>query len=481
MPILNEYPQLQMIQTLARQKKMSVFLVGGYIRDALMGSLKRDFDFAVSKDAILLARHFARKVRGSFVLLDDEHGCARVIKKIKGRVLTFDFAEYRAETIKQDLAHRDFTINTLCVDLLGLDDQMDLEDVVLDYKNGLKDLNARTVKMTSVKVFKDDPLRMLRAFSLQATLNFKIEDKTLLQIQKDADLIRTVSYERIRDEFFKILSSPQTYENIQQMEAVGLLDRVIPQIHVMYNCKQGRYHHLDVWAHSMETLRQMELMWSDLGSISDGEDVRINFSEFLGGERTRWALIKLACLLHDIGKPEAKKKVDDRFLFHAHEHIGQSIVRTVAQLLKLSNRERYALEDMVRWHLRPGYLSNFQRPSEKAIYRYFRDTKDEAVSIAVLSLADQQSTRGPLTTAQKQAHHKEICMDLIARYFVIKRKKPFERLINGHDLVRALQIRPSPFFSKILSEVEEQQNLDKIKTKEDALILARQIFERIKK
>ena len=133
---------------------------------------------------------------------------------------------------------------------------------------------------------------------------------------------------------------------------------------------------------------------------------------------------------------------------------------------------------MVRWHLRPGYLSNFKQPSEKAIYRYFRDTRDEGVSILLLSLADQRSTRGPATTQKDQEHHEKICLGLVSQYFEKKKEKPFIRLISGKDLIKTLKLKPSPEFSKILTQVEEEQSLGKITTKKEAMDLAKKIVSK---
>src|SRR5207248_3079877 len=107
--------------------------------------------------------------------------------------------------------------------------------------------------------------------------------------------------------------------------------------------------------------------------------------------------------------------------------------------------------DMVRMHLRPGFLANFQRPSEKAIFRYFRDAGEEALGLAILALADQAATRGPLTTKARHQHHTRICHMLIDRYFELKDRKPKQRLLTGHDLIKSLKLKPSPLFGKILS------------------------------
>ncbi len=474
MPFLEQYPHIKILQSLARRKNLKVYLVGGFLRDFLLNRQRPDFDFAVNKNAVNFARAFAKDIKGAFVLLDKEHGCARVVKKNNGILWTFDFADFRDKnkTLKGDLSHRDFTINTLCVDLNKLKNGDSLNKVLIEEKKGfkgLKDLKAKTIRMTNKNVFKEDPLRLLRAYSQQATLAFKIESKTLARIQQDKDLIKNVAFERVRDELFKILASDRAAMTLKAMDRIGLLEKVIPQIRVMVDCTQGGYHHLDVWPHSLETVRQLEEVFSE---FSSDEQIREYLKESLAGDHRRFALMKLAALLHDIGKPDTKKVEVDRTSFHGHERVGKDIVRSVAKWLKLSTRERHILEDIVLWHLRPGYLSNFKSPSERSIFRYFRDTKDEAVSVALLSLADQRSTRGPLTSEADQKHHEKIVKDLLKRYFEEKRKVPLKRLIDGNDLIRELKLKPGPIFAKILREVEEKQAMGEISSKEEALELA---------
>jgi tRNA nucleotidyltransferase/poly(A) polymerase len=186
----------------------------------------------------------------------------------------------------------------------------------------------------------------------------------------------------------------------------------------------------------------------------------------------------MAALLHDIGKPETRRPEGKRMTFHGHEHAGERITRQVAKHLKLSVKERFFLEDTVRMHLRPGYLSNFKNPTPKAIFRYFRDTKDEAGSLAILALADQASTCGPLTTKARHKYHAKICHMLIDRYFERKDQKPKQRLLTGHDLIKVLKLKPSALFGKILTKVEEAAALGKIKTKAEALAIARNVIHK---
>ena len=461
-----DYPQLDILREIARRDRKKVHLVGGFLRDYLLKRGRADFDFAVSSGALTLAREFARRIKGAFVLLDEERGCARVVKKTEEGAVTFDFADYRAKTLKGDLAKRDFTINTLCVDLARLRADTPLKDQILDHKNGMADLKAKRIRAVSATSFRDDPLRILRAFSLKAMLDFRIERETLQRIKKEKDLLSGVSFERVRDELFKILLSPRAAATLKHMDRTGVLERVIPQVHVMYGVHQGGYHHLDVWPHSLETVAQFERI---IGEFAGDEDVSAFLNEPVAGERRRYALIKLAALLHDIGKPDTKEIKEDRMSFHGHEHVGKDIVRSVARMLKVSTRERYVLQDLVRWHLRPGYLSNFKSPGRRAVFRFFRDTKGEAVSVLLLSLADQRATRGPLTSRADQKHHEKIVRRLIKEYFEEQKKEPFVRLIDGHDLIKELKLRPSPLFSEILKAVEEKQALGRITTRKEAL------------
>ncbi len=481
MPFLSDYPHLKMIRDIARRKKVVIHIVGGFLRDYFLESLRgphphqtglRDFDFAVERDALRVSRLFADQIKGAYIVLDEDRGCARVAKKDRGKLWTFDFADYRAKTFRGDLARRDFTINTLSVDLAALDSSSEVSDAIVDTKKGLKDLKGRWIRKISDQAFKDDPLRMMRAFSLSAGLGFKIERDTLRQIKKEKERIRGMSAERIRDELFKILRTHRAAATLKSMDKTGLLEQIIPQVRVMYDCHQGGYHHLDVWAHSLETVVQLEGVFTQM---RDNQELKSYWEEPLGADRSRAALLKLAAFLHDIGKPETRKKEGERMTFHAHERVGRNIVTHIAKRLKLSTRERHALEDMVLWHLRPGYLSNFKKPSEKAIYRYLRDTKDEAAGVFLLSLADQRATRGPLTTEEDQRHHESICLDLIQRYFDQKKEKPVARLINGDDLIRKLKLKPSPLFAKILSEVAEKQVLGQVGTRDEALALAKKI------
>ncbi|MDP8266617.1 MAG: HD domain-containing protein [Candidatus Aceula meridiana] len=452
-----------------------MFLVGGALRDYVLGRECIDFDFATDKNAIKIAKSFAKKIKGAFVLLDEEHQCARVARKEKGKLFTYDFADFRAKTLKGDLAHRDFTVNAISADICDLTNAKAIDKHLIDPLGGLKDLKAKRVKMASAKAFIDDPLRLVRGFSLEAVLGFKLETKTLARIKKDQDLLGESARERIREELFKILLSPRAFATLKKMNKIGLLEKIIPQINVMFHMRQaGGYHHLSLWAHSLETLNQLEKIFKEFEGYSV---LSVYLSEPLAFGHSRQSLMKLAALLHDIGKPETYRREKGKISFHGHEHAGRRIVRDIAKFLKLSTQERTALEMLTLYHLRPGYLSNFKKPTPRARFRYFRDSKTEAISVLLLSLADQRSTRGPMTTAQDLKHHEKIIRELIEGHYNKKEEKKVVRLLTGDDLIKKLKLKPSPLFKKILAKAEEAQALGKIKTRQEALGLARKMVK----
>jgi len=455
------------IISLAKKRKSQVYLVGGLLRDALIGRRKDilDLDFTVDKDAIGLARAFANQTKSGFVVLDKEHGCARVIYK----GCTLDFTDFRGKDLKEDLLHRDFTINTLA---LKLPAKKDLKKSLIDYYDGVEDLRKGLIRITSDDSLREDYLRILRVFSLSAIFKFKIDKKTLAQAKKYRKKLLEVAGERVRDELFKILDTDEATKYIKLLDDCGILSCVIAQIEVMRSVKQGPYHHLDVWEHSLETLKQLEILFSD---IKSDKELNSYLDEKIGGERKRRQLIKLVCLLHDIGKPKALRVKEGKTRFHGHERMGKEIAEAISDRLKLSTKEKFAIDTMIFWHLRPGYLADNKNVSQRAKFRYFRDAKDEALSILLLSISDQRATRGPLSSLKSRLKHEKVAFDLMKEYFQKKKEKKFVRLINGDDLIKKLKLTPSPLFKKILQEVEESQAEGKVKTKGEALKLAAKV------
>jgi poly(A) polymerase len=361
--------------------------------------------------------------------------------------------------------HRDFTINTLTLELEKIFSKENPADFLIDPYQGMHDLKYKIIRVVRKDAFDEDPHRILRAFTFACTLDFKIEKETLKSIKLKKNKLAEVSSERIRDELFKILDNPCAFDCLSEMDRLMILRIIFPEIKGMHNLGGGPYHHLDVWGHTLETVRQLELLMREL---KNNEEIRDYLNEVISSERKRRALIKLGAFLHDIGKPQALRHEDGKTTFHGHERIGLDMTVDIVKRLRLSNDELDSLKKMVLWHLRPGYLADNENITPRAIFRYFRDTAGEAISVLLISIADQRATKGPLTTIESRVRHERLVFNLIKEYFRKKKEKKLLRLINGDILIKKFKLKPSPLIGKILAEIEELQAIGKVKTKKQA-------------
>jgi poly(A) polymerase len=207
------------------------------------------------------------------------------------------------------------------------------------------------------------------------------------------------------------------------------------------------------------------------------EEILAYLNTDISSQRRRKALLKFGAFLHDFGKPKTLRREKGRTTFHGHERVGLRIAEDIARRLKLSNDEIYSLHKMVLWHLRPGYLADTASPTPRAKFRYFRDAGAEALSVLLLSLADQRSTKGPLFTFNVRKQHETVVAKLIKEYLKKGKEKVQKRLLNGNELMKEFKLEPSPLIGKVLSEIEELQAIGKVKNKEEALNAAAKLVK----
>ena len=464
------------IYNFAKAKKVKLYLVGGALRDLILDRANEnpDFDFCLKSGALKFAAKLAKELRCAFIVLDEDHAACRLVKKINQKIYTFDFSDFRAATLEKDLLHRDFTINSMALGLGDVFGHQDLSALIIDPYFGRADLKTKVIKVTGSGSFKEDPLRILRAFSFSCTLGFSIDKKTLSLAKKEKNKISGVSSERIREELFKILDSSMAYTCLVSLDKLKILEIIFPEIKPLRRIGQGPYHHLDVWQHTLETLSQFELI------IKGGKNnpaIDDYLQEEVAGLRKRSSLLKLACILHDIGKPKALRRKKGKIIFHGHERIGLGLTRIISRRLKLANDEGRILERIVLWHLRPGYLANNPHPTARAIFRYFRDTGNEALAVLLLSLADQRATKGPQTTAFSRLRHEKTVKSLIRKLLKQKDEKKLARFLNGNDLMKKFKLPASPLIGELLTDLEEAQAIGKIKNKLEAWQLAAKLIK----
>ena len=460
-----------------RNRNIDCYVVGGFVRDGLMGRTNNDIDLAVDGDAIAFASEVAKAFHAKIVPLDEVNQVARVVFPQTGYHWHLDFATIRG-SIKEDLSLRDFTINAIAIWLSGAKGDWSQVEVI-DPLNGCGDLSQKLVRAVSNASFREDPARLLRAVRLTATLDFLIEPATEALIRRDSRLLNAVSGERLRDELYYILETRRAYQSLCYLDRLSLLAVLMPELTGTKGVTQPKEHFWDVFDHSLETVACIESLLRERDDDKQAElialvpwspEIAQHFAQESAGERTRRALLKLAALLHDIGKP-ATKTIEQsgrmRFLGHAKE--GSAMAVQIMERLRFSNREIKMVQLMIEHHLRPGFMLSEELPTRRAIYRYFRDTGDVGIDTLFLGLADHLAARGPMLDLDQWRKHAEVTQYIFTKWFEEKATVVPPKLIDGHILIEKLGLSPGPQIGKLLEMVREAQAAGEIQTADEAL------------
>jgi putative nucleotidyltransferase with HDIG domain len=461
-----------------------LYIVGGAVRDAYLHRPLHDIDLATPRDGRPVARRIADHFGGVYYSLDPERGVGRAILPVEDESLTIDVAQFRGSDLNTDLLLRDFTANALAVQLAG-----DLQ-AVIDPLGGLDDLDKRLLRECNAESIKSDPVRVLRAIRTSANYGFHIEPSTLANIKRYGNDLDRVSVERLRDEFFQILDTRKPSAAITLLLHLGLIDHLMPEVAAMRAVKQPLPHQYDVLQHTLYTIEHLS---TELHILQANHDDAVTANMQFGllsqalkpylaqlaehishdwpNGRTHRALLMLAALLHDSGKPHARSVSEDgRVHFHQHEQIGAQIMEKRAHALRLSNDEVQRLTTIVKHHMRPHWLHNTKPLTARAIYRFWRDTGPAGVDICLLAAADLLATYGPTLDTRDWAGYLETLQALLDSYFVhhdtAVEPPP---LLTGHHLIAHLGLQPGPQIGILLEQVREAQVEGLIATTEEAL------------
>ncbi len=470
---------LTKLEKFLQQRSVECYVVGGFVRDALLGRQNSDIDIVVSGDATSIASYVAKALGTRMVPLDEVNQISRVILSQAGGNWHLDFAAMRG-SIEEDLRYRDLTINAIAVNLTDIRSERSSVRII-DPLDGRHDLSNRIIRAVSKDSFKQDPARLIRAVRLAATLDFSIAPSAEALIQRDHELVTTVAPERLRDELCYILETPRSYLSLRHLNRLGLLDLLMPELATAKKVQQPKEHFWDVFDHSLETvaaverlLRQQRSEQEDdlLKSVPWTPDIAHYFARRIAGGQTRGAVLKLAALLHDIGKPITKTIEQNgkmRFLGHAQE--GAALVAQLMKRLRFSNREIKIVQLMTEHHMRPGYLVGEDMPTRRAIYRYFRDTAEVGIDTLFLGLADHFAARGPTLDPEEWRKQAETMQYMLDKWFQDQSTVVPPKLIDGHTLIDELGLTPGPQIGELLEIVREAQATGEIETAEEALEL----------
>ncbi len=475
---------LQEALKIATAAKTPAYIVGGFPRDLLLGRISGDIDLAVPKNPKSIAKKVAQKFKASLAVLSDEEEIYRVILKDG---VYIDIGKYKAATIEKDLMLRDFTINALAVELgeaLKLKGPAELKKKLIDPSDGITDLARKKIRQVSAKSFTDDPLRMLRAFRCAAQLNFSIDPATQKSIKKLSKRITEPAMERVREEILLTLDVPQSYETVRAMDQAGLLSAIFPEIDPNRKCAISYYPGKGVWGHSLDGLKNLEWIFDHLKPEFGANHEKIRETIFAKDKDTeghpRAALMKLGILFHDIGKAPTAKMIDGRLRFYQHEFVGARMTRRIAERLRMSVNANRHVSGFVLAHMRPGSLAHAPELTERAKYRFFRDLGVSAIPMLLIALADRYTYLTEKERGSGADLHERVTKDIIRWHFQKLKDQPAVRpkLINGHILMKALNLKPGPQIGALLKELDEAIATGEIKTKAEAIAAAKAYIAR---
>jgi len=453
-----EQQAVSLLSSIVRRSpfKGKAFLAGGYVRDELLGLKPKDIDVTVESlnGGIDLANYVAFELDLRDPVIFPTFGTAKIMLKSG---VDIEFVQTRNEeyvrhsrkpkttygTLQEDVERRDFTINTLLKDL-STGEILDLTG------KGLKDLKDGIVRtpLDPNITFNDDPLRMIRAIRFATKYNFKLADNIVPAIKTNANELKWVSKERIRDELNNILLTKRPSQGLELMKDTGLLKVVLPELLDLVGLKQGKYHYTDAWRHTLQVLDNTKPVQDlDSGAPID----------------------RLAALLHDIAKPKTKSVTDQGDIhFYSHDEKSSEMAKDILSRLKYSNKVIDDVSKIVGLHMRTVGSSKW---SDAAVRRFIRDTEPLTDNLFDLLLADRKS------------HHPQKS-DPASILMLMKRvdeaKKEIHKVrslpITSHKIMEILNIKPGPQVGEARDYLAEELLEDPNMTETDAIELLKKKF-----
>ncbi len=498
----------QTAQYFATQQRQA-YLVGGSLRNMLLGEACSDWDIVVAGEAHKLARQLADILGGYYARMHDK--ASRVIVKAETGDITLDIASLHGQSLEEDLRARDFTVNALAA---PLDEALSLH--LIDPLHGEKDLKARRLKAVNNAVFQVDPLRMLRAVRLMTRYQFSLDTGTQKLIRQDASLLPAVAPERVHDELYAILEPDGATARLHLLDNLGLLTVLIPELMPAKGMRQPNPHYWDVFDHSLETVGTLELIaracvpdtqahehsdainrvpthafdaYAHLTPNATTASCLANIQSLLQEAEAQGIFspaeltaprMKMAALLHDIGKPVTyTTAADGSIRFYTHPQIGAPIALHITRRLSASVRDRRLAQLVAAHHMRPGQLGQDGDVTLRAIRRYFVDLGPVGIAVALFSLADHLATFGPQPLTLAWERHLSVVNVLLTRYIRERDSILPPRLLSPEELMRRLKLEPGPLVGQLLEAIAEAQSEGAISSKEEALWLAEERLQNL--
>ncbi len=431
------------------------YLVGGSVRDFLTGKSFTDRDIAI-KGAKAFAEKLAKQFDGTLVVLDNENHIYRVV--IPDKINYLDISEIVGDSIEEDLTRRDFTINSIAYDFKN--------NKYIDTTGGIDDLKNGILRHYKDSNFEDDPLRILRAFRFLSVTGFKPANVLTKAIKKYKPLLLKPSVERISYELMKFFGGKYCADTLLLMDEYGILEGLCPFVKEMKQVPPNSHHHLDLFHHVVETVKNIEILYNE-----GNEDIKQHLDRIDFGGFPRINHLKFAGFLHDIGKYSTWTVEEDtgRHRFIKHDDVGSKMCVKYLKDLKFSKKQIEYISCMIKTHIYPSNVIAAPDLSEKVMMRYLRKMEDNVIDNIILAKADRLSARGEDITEDILKTNID-GLNKLLNFYIEKKDtmQPLPKLLDGNEIMKMLDIKPSKKLGEILSALHEEQLNGNINTKKEA-------------
>ena len=472
---------LQAVHSLMPKGKVEVFLVGGAVRDLfLRKGIGKDLDFVTTGEVKTLAEQLARKIGGTAFPLDESFGTWRVVLKGAKKKTDADFSPMQGKNILEDLRRRDFSINSMAVDINEVFTRE--APALIDPLGGLADLQRKILRTNGEQNLREDPLRMLRAFRFAHLLDLQMEDETLEMIRRNQERIKLAAAERIRSEFFAGLNASGADRFLRDLQQAGLLGQIFPEVAAWPGVEQGGHHDFPLLEHAFRTVAATEWILAHLPQIfpAYAPSLQVHFGRTIEEGIGRKAFLKFVALFHDSGKPSTRtvNAQDQSVRFLDHDSVGRGINEQIARRLKLSRRAVRILGELTRHHMRSLSLSKGKEITPRAGYRFFGDLGIEGLDAALLAQADALATREtrlqwPLVLPDDVNRVMEASSWLVRYYYEEFTSGSQKPLLDGREIMEALQVPEGEKVGVLLGRLREAEMAGRVRTREVALAFLR--------
>lgn len=436
-----------------------IYLVGGSVRDALMGKEFYDRDLIViDSDARDFSLKAAEFFDGVFVPLDEENKIYRIVLRDKKNY--FDITNPVENSLEKDIQRRDLTINAIAVNIrTGEIPEFCMQNV--------SDLTGEIIKGVREENFKDDPLRILRIFRFYSILGFEIEPELLKYAKNYSKLLEKPAKERVEYELMKLFEGDFAHLALLKMDECGILEMFFPFVKELKQVPPNLHHHLNLFDHSIETIHQVGILYKNAD-----KDVKEHMNKVDFGGFSRIAHLRLAAFLHDIGKFSTWTIEEDtgRHRFIKHEDVGAKMCVPLLKNLCFSNKQIEYISYIIKKHMYPTAVVSSPELSDKVMMRYVRKSEDNAIDNVLIAQADRLSARGPEIT-DNIVEENISALNKLLEFYLDSREtlKPLPKLLDGNEIMKVFNIKPSPKLGEIIEALNEAQISGDVVTKDDAV------------